>query len=52
MIKLCNSNAWKFYMQLKYINRKFRPKYFSSVMVHFRNINKPIQEHSQCAVSH
>lgn len=26
-LKLCRPNAWTFYMQFKYINHKFRPKY-------------------------
>ncbi len=27
-LKLCNPNKWMFYMQFKYINLKFRTKYF------------------------
>lgn len=30
ILKLCNPNGWTFYMQLKYINITFMPKYFLS----------------------
>ena len=32
MLKLCNPNGWKFYMQFKYINLMFRHNFFLSVL--------------------
>ncbi len=31
ILKLCNPNGWKFYMQFKYINMKIMLKYFVPV---------------------
>ncbi len=33
MLTLFNSNAWKCYMQFKYININFQSKYFVCIMV-------------------
>ncbi len=40
MLKLCIPNEWKFYMQFKYINFTFRPKYFLSVWISWDNKSK------------
>ncbi len=38
MLKLCNPNGLKNYLQSKYRNLKFRPKYFFAVHLIFRGI--------------